>query len=374
MSSILIESTDTKEEVEATLKHYGLEAEEPEPEEDAEAASKVTVEDDAIKEEVPEPVSEETKSKTAAESGTAVKQEPVVPEEPHREDFDSEEKFETALEDFKDKQKPKGDGGFQRRIDKLTKKLRSAEAKLEHSKQQPEAKSTPVEAEMPAAEPAKPADTPLPKVEDFGTYEEYDLAAAKWTYDQLMAGKMGGKSIGELIKEQVEARVAAEVEAKVKRIQEEQAAAAALEEYTGRLDEARKVHDDFDEVVGNEEIKISPAMQHVMLRSEMGAEMAYYFGQNQTEADRIARLEPFETALELGKIEATLVHEQKAAKNAAEKPAKSDTPAPVVQKPRASAAPEPIKPVSTRTAAAGKDPSDMTPAEYNIWRDSGGGK
>src|ERR1043166_9527115 len=137
--SILIESTsDTAEEQGVVLKHYGYEPQAPEtPEPDA----KTEKSDQPEKKETREPAepadkhvdppaeSTEEKGKTAAVTETAPKQEQV--EEPHREDFDSEEKFEAAVEDFKDKQKPKGDGGFQRRIDKLTKKLRSAEAKLE---------------------------------------------------------------------------------------------------------------------------------------------------------------------------------------------------------------------------------------------------
>jgi hypothetical protein len=375
-------STDTPEEVAEAIKHYGFELEAPasettedKPVDETDVPKTETPAPDATSDEAVKPPAEpkEEKGKTDAVTETAKPQEQVVTEEPHREDFDNEEKFSEALEDWKDKQKPKGDGGFQRRIDKLTKKLRSAEAKLEKEKQKPEAKSTPVDASKPVAEPAKPEATPKPKVEDFGTYEEYGEAMADWKISQ----RLGGKSIDQLVKEQVDEKVAKEVDVKVQKVLDDQARQEVITAYTERQDEARKAHEDWDEVVNSDDITINGLMGDIMLRSEMGPEMAYFFGKNPDEAQRLNDLkDPIALGIEMGKVEATLVHEAKAAKRAAEtKPAKTETPAPVIpRKPKVSAAPEPIEPVNSKTATPGFDPAKSDDIRaYNAWRNSGGG-
>ena len=88
-------------------------------------------------------------------------------------------------------------------------------------------------------------------------------------------------------------------------------------------------YEDFEEVVRDEQVKITPAMRDAIFELDdldMQTEVAYYLGKNPKEALRISRLSPIRQVSAIGKLEATL----------------SAKPAPVK---RPSAAPAPITPV-----------------------------
>lgn len=105
-------------------------------------------------------------------------------------------------------------------------------------------------------------------------------------------------------------------------------------------------YSDFEELVGDPDLPITQAMAEVMAESDVGADLAYYLAKNPKEAARIARLSAVGAARELGKLEAKL---------------------PTLAAPAVSKAPPPVAPV--KGAAGGeKDPSQMTDAEFNAWR------
>jgi hypothetical protein len=88
-------------------------------------------------------------------------------------------------------------------------------------------------------------------------------------------------------------------------------------------------YEDFDEVVFDDSVKITPPMRDAILELEdldVQTEVAYYLGKNPKEALRISKLSPIRQIAAIGKLEATL------------------TAKPQPQK-RPSAAPAPIEPV-----------------------------
>lgn len=105
-----------------------------------------------------------------------------------------------------------------------------------------------------------------------------------------------------------------------------------LDAYHEKEEEVRAKYDDFEQVAYNPNLAITPVMAETIQASDIGPEVAYYLGTNPKEADRIARLQPFLQAKEIGKIEAKL---------AANPPVKKTT-----------SAPAPISPVTAKSTNA----------------------
>lgn len=108
--------------------------------------------------------------------------------------------------------------------------------------------------------------------------------------------------------------------------------------YAEREEAVRDKYSDFEDVAYNPDLRITPAMAEVIKESEVGPELAYHLGKNPKEAARIADLSPLAQAREIGKIEASLVATPTGKK--------------------ASSAPEPIKPVGSRTSTVKYDTTD----------------
>ena len=94
-----------------------------------------------------------------------------------------------------------------------------------------------------------------------------------------------------------------------------------------REEKARERYEDFDAVVKNPDLAISPLMADVIRRTETGPDVIYHLGQHPDEARRIYDLPPILQAKELGKLEVKL---------ASEPPTR-----------RVSSAPAPITPIRT---------------------------
>ena len=109
-------------------------------------------------------------------------------------------------------------------------------------------------------------------------------------------------------------------------------AAAMLDAYHDREEDARGKYDDFEQVAYNPKLPVTETMAQTIQASEIGPDVIYWLGSNPKEAERIARLSPLLQAREIGKIEARL---------ASNPPAK-----------KTSTAPAPIAPVTARAASA----------------------
>ena len=77
---------------------------------------------------------------------------------------------------------------------------------------------------------------------------------------------------------------------------------SSYNDWAKRLDAARQVHADFDEVT-DAEIPLTPAMEQWLLASPHGAELAYWLGKHPKEAQMIAELNPVATMFALRRIE-----------------------------------------------------------------------
>jgi len=210
--------------------------------------------------------------------------------------------------------------GVQKRIDRLTQEKYRLRAELDVLRQQQQPQT------QQRQEPAQQSQAP--KLEQYESIEEY--------LDALAEHKAAQKA-DKVFKE----REASE------RQQRQQTEQAKLHEgFTKQTEQARQAYDDFDDVVDNPDLPISQAMAEAIMRSQNGADVAYYLGKNPEEAHRLASLDPFSAAVEIGRIAATVVRPQPR---------------------KASNAPPPIQPVGTRAAPV-KDPEKMSTEEWMKWR------
>lgn len=153
------------------------------------------------------------------------------------------------------------------------------------------------------------ADQP-PKIEDFRTIDEFLDARDKYR-DNLREQKAPKTDTG--------------TEPQQQRYQE--AVKAATDDLFSAGSEK---YEDFEEVVRDEQVKITPAMRDAIFELddlETQTEIAYFLGKNPKEALRISRLSPIRQVSAIGELKATL----------SAKPAPSKRP---------SAAPAPITPVN----------------------------
>ena len=123
----------------------------------------------------------------------------------------------------------------------------------------------------------------------------------------------------------------------------QQQQAQVLESHRDREESAREKYDDYEDVVYNPKLAITPIMAQTIQASDMGPDVAYYLGTNPKEAERIARMPAIAQAKEIGKIEAKL------------------TSSPPVKK--TTSAPTPISPVSARTTSTSLDTTDPRAAK-----------
>jgi len=198
---------------------------------------------------------------------------------------------------------------FQKRIDQLTAELRERDRKL-------------AEYSAPKSEPST-----APKREDFADYEEYIEAKA-----EFKAVQAAEKRLQEAEKD------------RQKQAEQAQATAAQrsfIEAKETTLERGAAKYADFEAVVTNEDLEITPVMADGILSSEKGDELWYYLGKNPDVADEIAALPPGKQLMALGKLEATLTGGKKA-----------------------SAAPRPTEPVEARGSTTNALSDKLSTAEW----------
>lgn len=207
---------------------------------------------------------------------------------------------------------PRKKGGFQKRIDKLTKTVYELSAQLEAAK---------------APARAAQVDEKEPSREEFDDLESFQRALATHTARRVIREDRQNEEFSrrqaEAAKEQVSRR-------------------AAWESHT---EKASEKYDDGEDVLGHfmQEVEMHPYALQAIIESEMGADLAYYLGKNDQEAERISKLTPARQAIEIGKLEVKL------------------TANPIK---KASSAPAPINPVSGKAGDAGGLRDDLTTAEW----------
>jgi hypothetical protein len=177
--------------------------------------------------------------------------------------------------------------GVQKRIDELTREKRELERRNHEL-----AMAALRRGETPAGNQNQGAGKE-PKPEDFTSYNDYLTARETWNESRLLA-----KAREQLRNEM---RAAAETQTRTQR----------QKAYSDAVEKAAERYEDYDEVVHNRDLQISPAMAEVIMEAgEKGPDLAYWLGSHPEDSARIARLNPVAAARELGRIEATLTTPQ----------------------------------------------------------------
>lgn len=258
--------------------------------------------------------------------------------EPKRDDFESDEAFETAQEEFEAKQeaaaeqleeeeaekpaKPelKKPTRRQRAVEKATKELRE---ELRKSNERLAA----LEGKKPG--PRAVEEPKQPKREEFKSDAEFDEAMFDYRYQLRRAKEQTDES-----KKTHEAQL------------EEN-----LETYQTQVAAFKEEHDDWDKVV-NQKIPIHESVQLTIIELENGPQVTYYLGQHPDYTRALADMSPLKAVVEIARL---------ADKLKAGAPTETSSGKP---KPKPKALPEPVKPNSTSATS-----STLTSLEASKKRD-----
>jgi hypothetical protein len=234
---------------------------------------------------------------------------------------------ESAAEEQQEPQDeaPKPKGGFQKKIDKLTRNNTQLEQEKEYWRQQ--ALRT-----VPAIEtPKAPKSDAPPSEDDFQTHAEFVRATVQYETKKALETERASQRTTEATAQQ-------------QRIDQD---------HQKRVEEFVKTTPDFQDVLEEadaEGLKVSDGVIAEVKSSEHGPALLYYLAKNPDEARRLSTLSPMSLAREVGRIESRFTTSQ------TEKPAKT------------TAAPPPPTPTGKSSATSTKDPGEMSPAEYRVWR------
>ena len=199
-----------------------------------------------------------------------------------------------------DQQEPKkkGDGGFQRRINRLTADFRAAQARAE------EAERRAIELERRQAQPTKAsADEPAPpRLENFRSYEEYERA------DRAFVAEQATRKAEERFRAaEAERQAMAQRDAEARQMKE------AAERFNKSAEDMAEHYEDLAEVMDDmwrgrvPVIRNNDAIaRYIIEESDRGPELAYHLANNADAAERIGRLTPLAQVKELVKLEASL--------------------------------------------------------------------
>lgn len=180
--------------------------------------------------------------------------------------------------------------GVQKRLDKLTAKMREQERRA----QELERELAKYRDTKPAAAEAKP--TGKPTVDKFATYDEYVEALADWTAEQKLAKTLEAQK------------------AESQKAAEQQRTQARNREWEKSVAEARKAHADYEDAIQEAaeaqeagEIPIlTPETFAAIMETDSKAEIMYYLAKNRADLERLANATGPRVLIELGKIEAKL--------------------------------------------------------------------
>jgi len=225
----------------------------------------------------------------------------------------------------------------EQKINDLTREEKEVERRIEGRKAELVAlEATPVAEEAPQRDPKE-----VPLEEDFETTDEYLKELATW------AAKTE-------IKAKDDAVEAAQDEARARKNHYE-----LMNSWEDRVRVATETHPDFEEVVTIR--PNNPAIEAEIMDSPYGAEMAYYYGTNREEAERVFAMPAYLAAREIHKLE----HEFAAV---APLPAEASDREPTETKPAAppkpARPPKPGRPLGASAPSVTKTFGNMTPAEY----------
>lgn len=202
--------------------------------------------------------------------------------------------------------KKKSKGGFQKRIDELTRDKFEREAQLEQLRRENEELRK-------KSSPSDPGQEP--KIETFTNVEDFLKAHKEWA--ENLGVQKGYQKAREETEQQRQEREAAQLRATI----------------SAREAATRQKYADYDVAIApfGRALMSHPAISSYVAESETGPEVAYHLAKNPVVLDEIMRMSPYQAGRELLKLEAKLT-------------------APPPSKPVTKAAP-PITPVGARANA-----------------------
>lgn len=234
---------------------------------------------------------------------------------------------ETVTEETEEQKKHKG--GFQRRIDRLTRDVHSYKEALEEERLARQRLEARLAGQSAGETKPTAGDDPEPTIDNWkGTYEELVKAQAKWAARQEFHA---------LTKKQQEQAESEAHNAELKEV---------FDTHQERLNAARDEYEDFDEVTAPLGRSVVPEpVGLAIMELDNGPAVLYHLGKNPEKLRKLNELSELSALTELGKIAASLSEED----------APSPTPKPVTQ------APDPIKPIkkSSPTATGLSDDLDI---------------
>lgn len=232
-------------------------------------------------------VKTEERAESTAASGTAEKQEET---EAHDAEASEEDEGEEGTQEGNadPAQKPRKKGGFQKRIEKLNKRVSASEERAIRAEERARLLEEQASKGLKTQE-TKQLETKVepvpgePKADDFENHGEYVKALSKWTLKQER-----------------------ETESKRQFQKQVQEAGEKLKvSHHQRVAEAIKTHADYDEVVAElAELEVPGPLVGMIYAHENSGELTYHLAKNPDEFKRICGLDPVSAARALGKFEA----------------------------------------------------------------------
>jgi hypothetical protein len=265
---------------------------------------------------------EEVGQKPAANSEAAKK------EDVNSDESDDESELEDSDElDDSEKDKPKKKSGFKRRVDKLNARVAEKERELEYWKMQALKDAS---ASKKETVEKTPEDKSKPNQDNYESHAEFLDAFADWKLDQREKAAKQAEEKSKVVREQETLR----------------------KTYVDRAKSFAEKVKDFKEVLESvDDVRVTPAIEQIILSSDNGPELAYELAKNREEYERICNLSPLEAARAIGRIESKLL-------------ASSDEKK--IETKKLTTAPKPIAPVGGSKGTASKslaDP-DLSYTEY----------
>lgn len=273
------------------------------------------------------------------EATTAAAAEPELVE-PKRDDFASDEEFETAQEEFEVKQEEaeraaeekedqeeaererkekerraaagKKPSRRERAVERATRELQEQNRKLQERLEALEGKK--------AAAAAAAEEIKAPQRADFKSDEEFEEAKFDYRYKLRRL-----KEQSEASKQQLESRLKEN-----------------FDSYQAQVAAFKEEHDDWDEVV-NQPIPVHESVYLAVQEQENGAQVTYYLGKHPAYAKRLAEMSPLSAVMEIGRLAERL-------KPRASEPGANRSGTPRKTPPKT--VPEPVRPVSTAATSS----------------------
>lgn len=254
-------------------------------------------------------------------------------EESEDESVEGEEPEEGESEDGEKKEKkPKKKGGFQRRINKLTKQKSAAEQRAQYLEQRLKDLEERVESRAPDKDKVQEETPGKPMADDFEYHDEYVEALTDWKLEQKFSKKSEEEKANQM-KTQYQKQ---------------------MDEHLTRVRSFAKDHEDFEEVIDDvSDVVVSPAVEQLIVESDNGPELLYELAKDRELFESINALDLVAAARQIGKIEASL-HKPEAE----------------TKKRGTTKAPKPLKSVSTKSSGAKKSIYDpgLSQKEYERLR------